>query len=240
MNAPPPGMPDPMKLSRMIRVLNDYVQEGLIQKPERAFKEMTEGELESLIEAARSKKAQREEPAEAPNSEEPAPAEEAAEPPPVNPGPQAVTPQPEEGTTVSEGISEQDFKDRYPKGTRVEYSGDEYVVTEHSKMGAEGMPFFEAVEIGEEARFTTEEHNDGEIAIHASPTKIPQKVEYPPQVFLVARVVEGMAVADIYLDHQKLAAENPTIDGDTIMEAISDPDEPQGIDGGTLTYTTVG
>jgi hypothetical protein len=257
-NAPPPGMPDPMKLSRMIRVLSDYVQEGLIEAPERPFKTMTEGELEDLIEAARHRKSEKENPnAEEPEGEGEEPEEESPEEaargagqprPKVNKiageaeearKREEAQPKGEEPVSEEGGISEQDFKDRYPIGQQIEYNGEEYVVTGHSKTGAEGLPSFDAIEIGEEESFDTEEHDDGSIAIKESPTKIPQKTEYPAQVFLLARVVEGMAVAEIYLNHQALTAAHPDIDGDAIMEAISDPGEPQGIDGGTINFTSI-
>lgn len=139
-----------------------------------------------------------------------------------------------------EGITEKDFKDRYPVGQHIDYGGEEYIVSGHSKVGAEGLPKFDAIKVGEVEEFDTDEHDEGSIEIHPSPTKIPQKTEYPPQVFLLATVQEGNAVAEIFLDHKKLATEHPEIDADAIMEAISDPGEPQGVTAGTLVYASVG
>jgi hypothetical protein len=136
-------------------------------------------------------------------------------------------------------ISEQDFKDMFPVGTHIDYNGAEYVVIEHSKPGVEGGPSFEAVELSDTVTFSQVEFEEAEFEIHQEPTKIPQKTEYPPQVFLVAWE-DGEPRAAIYKDLGALKGVHPRIDGDTIMEAISDPGTWQENGDFAVVFTSIG
>lgn len=234
---PPPAMPDPVKLSRMIRLLNDYLREGLIAQPPRPFTTMTEAELDDLIEQGRARREEQNNPAPEPEPEAPeepqAGAHGTGQPEPQPEG--ATTTMPEEGQ-----MTEQEFKDKFPVGTHIEYHGVEHVVVEHTKTGAEGGPHFTTVSIGEEGTtFSKQEAEDGDFEVHGSPRKIPQKVEYPPQVFLVAWQDDSGSNAAIYKDLGAVKNMHPEIDGDAIMEAISDPGTPQ-VDGDlTITFASI-
>ena len=137
-------------------------------------------------------------------------------------------------------MTEQEFKDKFPVGTHINYGGTEYVVLEHSKPGAEGIPHFHAVEVGGTEEFDMQEYADTEFEIHESPTKVPQKTEYPPQVFLVAWDDDGTPNAAIYKDLGAVKQHHPDLDGDTIMEAISDPGATQNDGDLSITFAAIG
>lgn len=139
-------------------------------------------------------------------------------------------------------MTEQEFKDKYPVGTHVRFDGDEFVVAKHFAAGNEAGPYMQCIPIvGETMEITLQEEHDEEVEPHPEPTKIPQKTEYPPQVFILAWAdKDGQPGAGVYKDMGTLKEADPDIDGDAIMEAISDPGEAQDIGGGrTLTFASI-
>lgn len=243
---------DPLRKSRMMRVVRQYVDDGWLNRSALAnLANATEGDIDALIERGRARKEkaegggseerkqQKEAKAEAAKEAE---VQEAEEEPAVAPRPgPPKKPQKEGAEPMPENqISEQEFFDKFPKGTHVNYDGIEYVVVGHDKASEGESPSLEAVAIDSEEELTLQEFHDGEFDVTESPRKLPSLTEYPPQVFLIAKVVEGNALAEVYLNHGELLAAHADIEGDTIMEAISDPGEPQAIDGGTIVYTSLG
>lgn len=133
------------------------------------------------------------------------------------------------------GITSEQFKEKFKVGTRVQYEGEEYILIKEEPNPEEpDNPVFRGQRLSNTpvTTFTLSEYQRGIFEIHPNPMKIPQAVEYPPQVLILAEVEDGGRVnVQTFKDLGALKAHNG-IDGDAIMEAISDPGEPIHMDDG--------
>lgn len=130
-------------------------------------------------------------------------------------------------------MTPEQFREKFKVGTRIEYQNEEWVlVADENDEPSE--PFFQGHKLGgtQRSTFSLHEYRNGVFDVHPNPWKIPGVIEHPPQVFILAEVEDGGRVnMQTFKDLGALKAHNG-IDGDAIMEAISDPGEPIHMDDG--------
>lgn len=135
-----------------------------------------------------------------------------------------------------------EFKKEFPPGTRIEYQGCEYIALKWADDDDEDNPHFYGLLLENSEAFYLNEYRDGQFEKDDNPEfRIPALTKYPPQVFVLADSRGGKDIPhlEVYTDLRALK-EKESIDGDSLMEAISEPGTSIAIEEGlTITFAPI-